>query len=168
MDTWQWTLTKEAIAPCFVRDVLDMRDSGKSCFYAQSRLTFSPDADFFWLGYTPCRTVLLVGMVVAIQVYDKRAIYTGQPNLHPSPLITHHMSSRRWHSRSRLRAPLSSPPTAFPVSIYRRSEHKVYPIAKETASRQGQGTRVDRTTTPGHRTRLPRPRRRESRTALPV
>ncbi|KAF8551320.1 hypothetical protein OG21DRAFT_1487110 [Imleria badia] len=60
---WQWTLTKEAIAPCFVRDVLAMRKP-------------NGDTDFFWLGHTPCRTVLLVGMVVGIQVYDKRTIYT--------------------------------------------------------------------------------------------
>lgn len=30
MDIWQWTLTKDAIAPCFVRDVLDMRQSSDS------------------------------------------------------------------------------------------------------------------------------------------
>ncbi|KAG9313597.1 hypothetical protein JVU11DRAFT_5927 [Chiua virens] len=84
---WQWTLTKDAIAPCFVRDVLDMRQLANSYH------------DFFWLGYTPCRTVLLVGMVVAVQNYDKRAIYTiddgtavidcvlrhPQPTLHPHP-----------------------------------------------------------------------------------
>lgn len=27
-EIWNWTLTKEAIALCFVRDVFDMRDSG--------------------------------------------------------------------------------------------------------------------------------------------
>ncbi|KIJ61835.1 hypothetical protein HYDPIDRAFT_42336 [Hydnomerulius pinastri MD-312] len=63
-DIWKWTLTKDSIAPCFVRDVLAMRESD------------SKDADFFWLGYTPCRTVLVVGMVVAVQVYDKRTLYT--------------------------------------------------------------------------------------------
>ncbi|KAF9239845.1 hypothetical protein BU15DRAFT_74380 [Melanogaster broomeanus] len=63
-DIWKWTLTKEAIAPCFVRDALAMRESG------------AKDADFFWLGYTPCRSVLLVGMVVAVQVYEKRTLYT--------------------------------------------------------------------------------------------
>lgn len=79
MDIWQWTLTKEAIAPCFVRDVLDMRqsNSGSYSICRQLHLTRSLDADFFWLGYTPCRTVLLVGMVVAVQTYDKRAIYTS-------------------------------------------------------------------------------------------
>ncbi|KAF8439038.1 hypothetical protein L210DRAFT_3761225 [Boletus edulis BED1] len=61
---WQWTLTKDAIAPCFVRDVLAMRKQSNG------------DFDFFWLGHTPCRTVLLVGMVVGIQVYEKRTIYT--------------------------------------------------------------------------------------------
>jgi hypothetical protein len=48
-----------------------------------------PGADFFWLGHTPCRTVLLVGMVVGIQVYDKRAIYTSQSHPRsPSLMLT--------------------------------------------------------------------------------
>ena len=43
MDVWQWTLTKEAIAPCFVRDVLDMRGSGTSLpFCCSPQLTNSP------------------------------------------------------------------------------------------------------------------------------
>ncbi|KAH0835875.1 hypothetical protein J3R83DRAFT_9751 [Lanmaoa asiatica] len=58
-------------------------------------LQTKPDADFFWLGYIPCRTVLLVGMVVGIQVYDKRAIYTIDDGTavidcvlrHPHPVI---------------------------------------------------------------------------------
>ncbi|KAH7887028.1 hypothetical protein F5I97DRAFT_1095264 [Phlebopus sp. FC_14] len=63
-DIWKWSLTKDAIAPCFVRDVLAMRDSG------------AKDADFFWLGHIPCRTVLLVAMVVGVQVYENRTLYT--------------------------------------------------------------------------------------------
>lgn len=51
------------------------------------KFSLQSDADFFWLGYTPCRTVLLVGMVVAIQVYDKRAIYTSKPHLPLSSLL---------------------------------------------------------------------------------
>ena len=48
-----------------------------------------PGADFFWLGHTPCRTVLLVGMVVGIQVYDKRGIYTSQSHpCSPTLLLT--------------------------------------------------------------------------------
>ncbi|KAF7980580.1 hypothetical protein HWV62_37759 [Athelia sp. TMB] len=36
----------------------------------------SKDADFFWLGRVPCRVVRIVGMVVGIQVYEKRITYT--------------------------------------------------------------------------------------------
>lgn len=62
-DIWKWTFTRDAIAPCFIRDVLSMKEAGV-------------DADFFWIGYTPCRSVNLVGMVVAVQVHEKRTIYT--------------------------------------------------------------------------------------------
>ncbi|KAL4067022.1 hypothetical protein V8B97DRAFT_1874377 [Scleroderma yunnanense] len=63
-EIWKWTLTKDAIAPCFIRDVLSMKESGVK------------EVDFFWLGYTPCRSVLIVAMVVAVQVYEKRTVYT--------------------------------------------------------------------------------------------
>ncbi|KAI6019902.1 hypothetical protein F5J12DRAFT_814028 [Pisolithus orientalis] len=62
-DIWKWTFTRDAIAPCFIRDVLSMKEAGV-------------DADFFWIGHTPCRSVNLVGMVVAVQVHEKRTIYT--------------------------------------------------------------------------------------------
>ncbi|KAK7032727.1 Stn1 domain-containing protein [Favolaschia claudopus] len=60
---WNWTLTPEAIAPCFARDVLDMAESGVR------------DAEFFWLGRIPCRSVKLVGLVVGIQAYESRIVY---------------------------------------------------------------------------------------------
>lgn len=52
------------------------------------------DADFFWIGYTPCRFVNLVGMVVAVQVRENRTIYTLDDGTevidcilrHPAPL----------------------------------------------------------------------------------
>ncbi|KAI6029666.1 hypothetical protein BKA83DRAFT_315105 [Pisolithus microcarpus] len=63
-DLWKWTFTRDAIAPCFIRDVLSMKEAS------------AKDADFFWIGYTPCRFVNLVGMVVAVQVRENRTIYT--------------------------------------------------------------------------------------------
>ncbi|KAJ6577657.1 hypothetical protein B0H19DRAFT_1252977 [Mycena capillaripes] len=61
---WQWTLTPEAIAPCFARDVFEMDESGIR------------DAEFFWLGRIPCRTVKLVGLVVGVQEYETRVVYS--------------------------------------------------------------------------------------------
>ncbi|KAJ7498499.1 hypothetical protein FB451DRAFT_1087 [Mycena latifolia] len=61
---WQWTLTPEAIASCFAKDVLDMRESGVK------------DAEFFWLGRVPCRSVKLAGLVVGVQVYETRIVYS--------------------------------------------------------------------------------------------
>ncbi|KAG8216715.1 hypothetical protein J3R82DRAFT_6926 [Butyriboletus roseoflavus] len=93
---WQWTLTQEAIAPCFVRDVLAMRQSTDR------------DADFFWLGYTPCRSVVLVGMVVAIQVYDKRAIYTIDDGTAVIDCVLRHPHSTLPTSAPAPRSPLRS------------------------------------------------------------
>ncbi|EGO29410.1 hypothetical protein SERLADRAFT_433394 [Serpula lacrymans var. lacrymans S7.9] len=67
---WKWTLTKEALAPCFVRDALAMKESGLKGRYIVQH------ADFFWLGRVPCRSVLIVGVVVGIQVYEKRTVYS--------------------------------------------------------------------------------------------
>ncbi|KAG1776314.1 hypothetical protein EV702DRAFT_1109635 [Suillus placidus] len=63
-DIWKWTFTKEATAPCFIRDALSMKESN------------ARDTDFYWLGHIPCRTVIIVGIVVGIQDYEKRTLYT--------------------------------------------------------------------------------------------
>lgn len=63
-DIWKWTFTKEATAPCFIRDALSMKESNTG------------DADFYWLGHIPCRKVIIVGIVVGIQDYEKRTLYT--------------------------------------------------------------------------------------------
>ncbi|PSR70567.1 hypothetical protein PHLCEN_2v13538, partial [Hermanssonia centrifuga] len=34
------------------------------------------DPDFFWLGRVPCRTVLFYGMVIGVQDYEQRTVYT--------------------------------------------------------------------------------------------
>ncbi|KAI0370494.1 hypothetical protein BV20DRAFT_1052262 [Pilatotrama ljubarskyi] len=40
------------------------------------RASGSRDMEFFWLGRIPCRTVCLVGLVVGVQVWEKRTVYT--------------------------------------------------------------------------------------------
>ncbi|KAI0729789.1 hypothetical protein C8Q72DRAFT_883883 [Fomitopsis betulina] len=67
-------------ALCFVKDVLEMRDSGNR------------DMEYFWLERIPCRTVELVGELVGIQVYEQRIVYTLDDGsavidyrLHPPP-----------------------------------------------------------------------------------
>ena len=34
------------------------------------------DMEYFWLGRIPCRSVELVGVLVGIQVYEQRIVYT--------------------------------------------------------------------------------------------
>ncbi|KAH9899261.1 hypothetical protein C8Q73DRAFT_639273 [Cubamyces lactineus] len=60
----KWTFTRAAIAPCFVRDIFEMRESGYK------------DLEFFWLGRIPCRTVDIVALIVGVSVWEKRTIYT--------------------------------------------------------------------------------------------
>ncbi|KAF8889608.1 hypothetical protein BD779DRAFT_1439017 [Infundibulicybe gibba] len=67
-EIWAWTLTRDAIAACFVRDVFEMRNPPETFGFL--------DAEFFWLGRIPCRNVRIVGLVVGIQVYEKRIVYT--------------------------------------------------------------------------------------------
>jgi hypothetical protein len=83
-ELWKWTLTHEAIAPCFVQDVFKMRehnDTGKGKFFnhpcPKHNLTITQEADFFWLGRVPCRTVRIVALVVGVKTYEKRVVYTG-------------------------------------------------------------------------------------------
>jgi hypothetical protein len=83
-DIWKWTLTVDAIAPCWVRDVLTMRSNdmkGILFLFSSSTTVLTvqtfTDADFFWLGRVPCRSVRIVGLVVGLQVYEKRIVYSG-------------------------------------------------------------------------------------------
>ncbi|KAF8155771.1 hypothetical protein B0H34DRAFT_798891 [Crassisporium funariophilum] len=63
-EIWSWTLTSAAIAQCSIRDVHEMKENTVDSH------------DFFWLGRIPCRTVNVVGIVVGVQVYEKRILYT--------------------------------------------------------------------------------------------
>ncbi|PPQ70626.1 hypothetical protein CVT26_010054 [Gymnopilus dilepis] len=63
-ELYNWTFTASATALCSIRDALEIPES-----------TPKP-SDFFWLGSVPCTSVRVVGMVVGIQVYEKRIIYT--------------------------------------------------------------------------------------------
>ncbi|KAF7426321.1 hypothetical protein PC9H_008689 [Pleurotus ostreatus] len=70
LDMWKWTLTNDAIAPCFVQDVLLMRECQPQ-----------KDVDYFWLGRVPCRTAMIAGIVVGVNVFEKRTVYTGTARL---------------------------------------------------------------------------------------
>ncbi|KAI0806172.1 hypothetical protein BC629DRAFT_1148825 [Irpex lacteus] len=67
-EVWKWTLTQHAIAPCRVEDIYDLQE----CDSAKPGV----DPDYFWLGNVPCRSVLIYGMVVGVQVYEQRVVYT--------------------------------------------------------------------------------------------
>ena len=41
-------------------------------------LTKGIGADFYWLGRVPCRTVCLIGLVVGVQVFESRVLYSSE------------------------------------------------------------------------------------------
>ncbi|KDR78405.1 hypothetical protein GALMADRAFT_155343 [Galerina marginata CBS 339.88] len=63
-DIFNWTFLGTAIASCSIRDALEMRENTLE------------RREFFWLGSVPCSFVKLVGMIVGVQVYEKRIMYT--------------------------------------------------------------------------------------------
>ncbi|KIY46220.1 hypothetical protein FISHEDRAFT_60683 [Fistulina hepatica ATCC 64428] len=63
---WKWTLTSQAVAPCYILDVHKMeKHDNKS-------------KEFFWLGRVPCRFVKLVGRLVGIETQEtkNKIVYT--------------------------------------------------------------------------------------------
>ncbi|KAG2136429.1 hypothetical protein DEU56DRAFT_947113 [Suillus clintonianus] len=92
-DIYKWTLTDKATAPCFIRDVLAMRE----------RIVKAPNTRFYWLGHIPCQTVLIVGIVVGIEVSKMWTLYTIDDStaviecmLHHPPPFAHLDSKARW------------------------------------------------------------------------
>ncbi|KAH8103097.1 hypothetical protein BXZ70DRAFT_889668 [Cristinia sonorae] len=63
-ELWRWTMTPAAVSSCFVKDAFEMRECEDK------------DDEFFWLGRVPCRYVRVVGLLVGVQVYEKRTVYS--------------------------------------------------------------------------------------------
>lgn len=151
---WKWTLTKEAIAPCFVRDVLAMRqstDRGPST-YSPFQRTHSRQIQTPTFSGSDIRLVGRFSSSPWSSPFKSTtsALFTPvgpNPRSH-SPSTDDITTSRRWNCRDRLCtsspstcAPPTCTCTAFTVSIHGRSEREdqspTLP-AKETAPRYGQ------------------------------
>ena len=83
---YNWTFTKDAIATCFVRDVLGLSQSAVR--FLQSKLILMTDtsyvgSEFFWLNRVLCRIVWVMGLVVGVQQKEKDTWYTGESSLRP-------------------------------------------------------------------------------------
>ncbi|KAF8478796.1 hypothetical protein JB92DRAFT_3045829 [Gautieria morchelliformis] len=63
---WKWCLRADAVAQCFVRDVMQLKEDSHE----------NRQDVFWWLGSVPCRNVKFVGMLVGAKAYEKRTIYT--------------------------------------------------------------------------------------------
>ena len=81
-EIWEWTLTSAAVAKCYIRDVLTMSQCQgqprplRECFIGLIKYI---GFDFYWLGNTPCRKVEVCGVIVGIQVFEKKIMYTSVP-----------------------------------------------------------------------------------------
>ena len=83
---YNWTFTKDAIATCFVRDVLDLKP--EYCSFSTFKFILMTDtsyvgSEFFWLNRVPCRIVRITGLVVGVQQKEKDTWYTGESSLRP-------------------------------------------------------------------------------------
>lgn len=81
-EIWEWTLTSAAVAKCYIRDVLTMSQcQGQSRPLRKYLIGLIKDIgfDFYWLGNTPCRKVEICGVIVGIQVFEKKIMYTSAP-----------------------------------------------------------------------------------------
>ncbi|KAG2045684.1 hypothetical protein BDR06DRAFT_1015398, partial [Suillus hirtellus] len=115
-DICTWTLTHEATAPCFVRDIFSMRES----------VSKEPSLSFYWLGHIPCRLVLFIGVVVGIDVREKQTVYTIDDSTqvidcmlrHPQPFDKMNEKERAaaWLEWRNLPQPLPPLPPPLPVT----------------------------------------------------
>ncbi|KAG1721949.1 uncharacterized protein EDB91DRAFT_1064161 [Suillus paluster] len=112
-DIYKWTNTEKARAPCFIGDVLSMRES----------IVKGPNIEFYWLGHIPCRTVLIVGVVVGIQDSQKWRLYTVDDSTgviecmlrHPQPYA--HLDPKSRLEAARLSKLENAPPPPPPNPV---------------------------------------------------
>ncbi|KAI0303920.1 hypothetical protein BC826DRAFT_200777 [Russula brevipes] len=59
-----WVMSKDAVASCFIKDVLSMSESEHG------------GLPYYFLGRVPCRSISLVAIVVGAAAYERRVVYT--------------------------------------------------------------------------------------------
>ncbi|KAF9446009.1 hypothetical protein P691DRAFT_709352 [Macrolepiota fuliginosa MF-IS2] len=102
-EIWEWTLTSAAVAKCYIRDAVTMPESQEGY-------------DFYWLGSVPCRKVEICGLVVGLQVFEKKILYTVDDGT--SVIDCVHISqqhSRLQQANKSVRLP-SPPPPPKPIA----------------------------------------------------
>ncbi|KAJ2925277.1 hypothetical protein H1R20_g11818, partial [Candolleomyces eurysporus] len=72
-ELFRWTLTKDAIALCHIKDVYSLQE--RTVAGPANLPQANKQPDFYWLGRTPCRVVQIVGLVVGVSQYEGRTIY---------------------------------------------------------------------------------------------
>ncbi|KAG1899878.1 uncharacterized protein F5891DRAFT_953242 [Suillus fuscotomentosus] len=110
-EIYMWTNTAQATAPCLVRDVFSMKEN-------DSEGQFRPNTGFYWLKYIPCRTVLIIGVVVGIQESDKWTVYTVDDSMAVIEcILCHPLSNGNLGGTNKGTATsLSRPPSFTPIT----------------------------------------------------
>jgi Telomere regulation protein Stn1 len=106
---WKWCLRADAVAQCYVRDVMQLKEDSHENRQGTDVVTYNPTSSFlifgeinsdifWWLGSVPCRSVKFVGMLVGAKAYEKRTIYTSNVFLCPfwPKTCLALRTSRRW------------------------------------------------------------------------
>ena len=85
-----WLMSKDAVASCFIKDVLSMSESehaGGTRLFASFAVIPTQQATglpHYFLGRVPCRSISLVAVVVGATAYEKRVVYIREPYYLPS------------------------------------------------------------------------------------
>ncbi|KAG2740341.1 hypothetical protein P692DRAFT_20822678 [Suillus brevipes Sb2] len=117
---YNWANNVKAKAPCFIRDVLAMREI----------ITEGSDGSLYWLGHIPCRIVHVIGVVIGIDVCDRWTVYTVDDSTaviecvlrHPPPYANvdrKSMSTQEWRALRKIPPPPPPHVTAvgYPVEV---------------------------------------------------
>ncbi|KAG1726609.1 hypothetical protein EDD22DRAFT_961390 [Suillus occidentalis] len=105
-DMYIWANTIKAKAPCFIRDILAMREIA----------TKGSNGSLYWLGHIPCHIVHIVGVLVGINVSDRSTVYTVNDSTaviecmlrHPPPYANvdrKSMSAEEWRALCKIIPP---------------------------------------------------------------
>jgi hypothetical protein len=99
-----WVMSKDAVASCFIKDVLSMSESehgggtrspARSLFPKLIPVLCATGLPYYCLGRVPCRSVSLVAIVVGAAAYERRVVYTRE---HTSPLTVPRQKSHFYNS----------------------------------------------------------------------
>jgi hypothetical protein len=88
-----WLMSKDAVASCFIKDVLSMSESEHAggtrlLAWLLSQTQQATGLSHYFLGRVPCRSISLVAVVVGATAYERRIVYIREPYYLPLSVPT--------------------------------------------------------------------------------